>query len=158
MRPRSWRLRLVWMLSIAMCCWVFPEPTGGFGYGDEGFTGVDLGTPSEKALGKSAYLRHRFTTEREFTKLELRCRRDDGIIVYLDGKEVARDNMRKGNEAYRLAATRTVSGAAETAVFRIPLGAFSLPAGEHVLVISLHNIEKPSSDLCIGGITLVEVE
>jgi hypothetical protein len=133
-------------------------PAGGFGYGDEGFSGVDLGTPLEKMLGKSAYLRHRFTTERKFTKLELRCHRDDGIIVYLDGKEMARDNMSEGDEAYRLAATRTVYDAAETAVFRLPLGAFSLPAGEHVLAISLHNTERPSSDLRIGGITLVEVE
>ena len=25
MRPRSWPLRLLWMLSIGLCCWVFPE-------------------------------------------------------------------------------------------------------------------------------------
>ena len=31
-------------------------------------------------------------------------------------------------------------------------------SGEHVLAISLHNTEAPSSDLRIGGITMVEVE
>jgi tetratricopeptide (TPR) repeat protein len=135
------------------------EPsTDGFGYGDRDFTGVDIGTPAEKALGKSAYFRHRFTTEKEFTKLELRCHRDDGIIVYLDGKEVGRDNVGKGDEAYHLPAGSTVGDAAETAIFRLPLEDLILPAGEHVLAISLHNTEAPSSDLRIGGITLVEVE
>ena len=133
-------------------------PTGGFGYGDEGFTGVDIGKPAEKELGKSAYFRHCFTTDEEFTNLELRCHRDDGIIVYLDGEEVARDNMSEGEEAYRLPAQWAVSDAAETAVFRLPLEGLTLPAGEHVLAVSLHNTKAPSSDLRIGGITLVEVE
>ena len=95
---------------------------------------------------------------REHTNLELRCRRDDGIIVYLDGQKVARDNMGEGEEAYRLPAQWTIGGATETAVFRIPLEGVTLPAGEHVLAISLHNHKAPSSDLRIGGITLVEVE
>ena len=134
------------------------EPTGGFGYGDEGFSGVDIGTPSTKALGKSAYFRHRFTTGKKFTKLELRCHRDDGIIVYLDGQEVARFNMREGEDAYRLPADWSVGGTDETTVYRLPLVDFTLPAGEHVLAISLHNHAEPSSDLRIGGITLIEVE
>ena len=39
--------------------------------------------------------------------------------------------------------------------FRIPLADLTLPAGEHILSISLHHSETPSSDLHIGGITLV---
>jgi hypothetical protein len=66
--------------------------------------------------------------------------------------------MSEGEEAYRLPAQWSVDGAAETAVFRLPLVDFVLPPGEHVLAISLHNTETPSSDLRIGGITLVEVE
>jgi serine/threonine protein kinase/tetratricopeptide (TPR) repeat protein len=131
---------------------------GGFGYDDEDFSGVDIGTPVTKALGKSAYFRHRFTTEEEFTKLELRCRRDDGIIVFLDGKEVARGNMNEGKETYRLPADWTVGGTDETTVYRLPLEDLTLPPGEHVLAISLHNHAEPVSDLRIGGITLVEVE
>jgi hypothetical protein len=134
------------------------ESTGGFGYGDEGFSGIDIGTPVEEGHGKNAYLRHRFTTAKEFSELELRCHRDDGIIVYLDGEEVVRNNMREGEEAYNLPAQRAVSNSDETAICRIPLKHVILPAGEHVLAISLHNSKGPSSDLRIGGITLVEVE
>jgi serine/threonine protein kinase/Leucine-rich repeat (LRR) protein len=131
---------------------------GGFGYGYAGFNGVDIGTPSTKELGHSAYFRARFTTDKPHSDLELHCLRDDGIIVYLDGKEVARDNMTDGPEAYQLPAARAVSGAEEIAMQRIPLAGVSLPAGQHVMAISLHNPPKPSSDLRIGGITLVEVE
>ncbi len=66
--------------------------------------------------------------------------------------------MREGEEAYRLPAAWTVGGSDETAVFRLPLEGFTLAPGEHVLAISLHNTEEPSSDLRIGAITLVEVE
>ncbi|MEZ5327964.1 MAG: tetratricopeptide repeat protein [Verrucomicrobiales bacterium] len=134
------------------------EAGGGFGYGDDWFTGVDIGTPASKEVGKCAYFRHRFTTTREHTRLEFRCQRDDGIIIYLDGKEVARDNMEKGEEAYHLPAASAVSTVNETTTYRIPLEGLTLPAGEHLLAISLHNLKDPSSDLRIGGITLVEVE
>jgi hypothetical protein len=131
---------------------------GGFGYGDQGFEGTDIGTPLSKALGKSAYFRHRFSTDKPHASLELRCQRDDGIIIYLDGEEVARDNMSAGDEAYRLPAARPIGPEEETNVLRIPLGVESLAAGEHVLAISLHNSTQPSSDLRIGGITLVGMD
>jgi hypothetical protein len=138
--------------------------TGGFGYGEDWFRGVDIGTPEGEpdSLGRhqggSAYFRHRFTTDREHRNLELRCEHDDGIIVYLDGREVARDNMRDGEESYRLPSARPISGNDETTTRRITLAVEGgvLPAGEHVLAISLHNTEDPSSDLRIGGITLGE--
>ena len=136
------------------------EPTGGFGYGDDDddFTGVDIGTPQSKELGKSAYFRHAFTTDREFTNLELHCRLDDGLIAYLDGTEVARDNMLAGYGAYSLPARFTVSDNEEENLIRIPLAGVTLSPGEHVLAISVHNTENPSSDLRIGAISLVEVE
>ena len=57
-------------------------PTGGFGYGDD--SGVDIGTPEGekddegRAFRRGAYFRHRFTTKKQLSNLELRCQRDDG--------------------------------------------------------------------------------
>lgn len=65
--------------------------------------------------------------------------------------------MGEGEEAYQLAAAAAVSNSDETTVFAIPLEG-ELEAGEHILAISLHNTAAPSSDLRIGGITLVEVK
>jgi serine/threonine protein kinase len=133
------------------------DPAGGFGYGDEGFTGVHIGKPENGSTGRTAFFRHRFTTDREVSHLELRCRRVDGIIVYIDGREVIRNNVGEGPVAYDLPATWAVSDLEETTVFRFPLKDFVLPAGDHVLAISLHNTGVPSSDLSIGSISLVEV-
>jgi hypothetical protein len=84
-----------------------PEESGGFGYGDEWFTGVDIGTPADETHRKSAYFRTRFTTDAEHEFLTLRCYRDDGIVVYLDGQEVGRDNVGGGPDSYGLPAVRS---------------------------------------------------
>jgi uncharacterized protein len=119
---------------------------------------VDIGKPIAADLAGTAYFRTRFTTDKPHTHLELRCQRDDGIIVYLDGKEVARDNMSDGPGTYHLRATRKIDSAEEVAIQRIPLSRVSLPVGEHVLAISVHNHAKSSTDLRLAGITLVELE
>ncbi len=129
-----------------------------------GSRGVDLGLP-DPPHRQSAYFRHRFRTEREHRDLLLLCYRDDGIIVYLDGEEVARDNMDPGKEAYELSASRVVSGSVtgdndpvgEQELAAIQLAGI-LPAGDHVLAISLHNrnqVESTSSDLRLGGVRLL---
>ncbi len=133
-------------------------PNGGFGYGDAGFAGVDIGTPFALELGHAAYFRTRFTTDKPHANLELQCQRDDGIIVYLDGKEVARDNMNDGSEAYLLPAVQTIDGPDESAVQRIPLQGLSLATGEHVLAISLHNPAISSSNLRIAAVTLLALD
>ena len=135
---------------------------GGFGYGDAWFTGVDIGLPgvaddNGKRNGKSAYFRHRFSTTKNRANLELRCQFDDGMIIYLDGEEVARVNMSEGAEGYKLPAASAMGGDGERTTFRIPLVDATLEPGEHLLAISLHNPAEPSSDLRIGGISLVEV-
>ena len=137
-----------------------PDETGGFAYGEKNFTGVDLGTPlvrneAGKLLGKAAYFRHPFKTSERLEELELRCRFDDGIIVYLDGKEVARENMSMGEPDYDLPAAKTIGGETELVVNRLKLDGVTLDPGEHVLAISVHNPAKPSSDLRLGGVTLL---
>ncbi|MCA9148377.1 MAG: hypothetical protein KDA92_03710 [Planctomycetales bacterium] len=134
----------------------------GFGYGgvgeDEGdFTGVDLGTPTSENR-KTAYLRHKFVTKEDQENLVLKCQRDDGIIVYIDGKEVLRNNVEKDKaDAYDLFANVTVGGTEETKVNTFKLDT-KLPAGEHVIAISLHNREGGSSDLRVAEISLETAE
>ena len=70
---------------------------------------------------------------------------------------MARDNLCEGPEA-SLPAAGTIDGSEETTIQRILLPGVSLPPGEYTFAISLHNPAKPSSDLRIAGITLVEIE
>ncbi len=132
------------------------DPAGGFGYGLS-FAGVDIGRPANEAHRHTAYFRHRFRTDREHASLELRCQRDDGIIVYLDGKEVLRDNMEPGAEGYLLHCAEPMRPENDGRFHRFPIPG-SLSAGEHTLAISVHNTALPSSDLRLGGVTIVEVE
>ncbi len=127
-----------------------PGPTGGFGYGNPWFDGVDIGSPDKREFGRSAYFRTYFTTKESYSHFELQCQRDDGVIIYLDGKEVGRDNMLSGVEAYDLSAADTYTN--EQKSVRIPLTG-TVPVGKHILAISLHSAER-GEDLRIGEISL----
>jgi outer membrane protein assembly factor BamB len=130
-------------------------PHGGFGYGERDFQGVDIGQPQDRNNRKTAYFRIKFTTEKDYENLVLKCQRDDGIIVYLDGAEVLRDSMGEDDDAYDLFAA-SVAFDDETKVHEFKLPG-NLAAGEHALAISLHNREGGSSDLRIAEISLESV-
>ena len=131
-----------------------PGPHGGFGYGDSDFEGIDIQIPNSTDNRKTAYFRHKFATDRAYHNLVLHCQRDDAIIVYVDGKEVVRDNLRaNAKEAYDLFAEETTSSTDETKVFAYKIKG-SLTPGKHILSISLHNRGGGSSDLRIAEISL----
>lgn len=138
---------------------------GGFGYGEEDFTGVDIGLPdaddpvdtTKPIRRRTAYFRHAFETEKECPALLLKLQRDDGIIVYLDGKEVLRDGMGKQDDAYELMAAETTSGEDETRLREYKLKG-PLRPGKHLLAISLHNRPGGSTDLRIAEISLSEAK
>ena len=130
-----------------------PGPDGGFGYGNEGFEGVDIGPPEDPEDRKTAYLRLRFKTTEPHDALLLKCQLDDGMIVYLNGEEVLRENVGDGDEAHDLFAEQTIAGDDETEVKTFPLEDV-LPLGEHLLAISVHNRKGGSSDLRIAEISL----
>jgi hypothetical protein len=124
---------------------------GGFAYGEDNFTGQDIGTPAPENR-KSAYFRHKFKTDKGFKDLVLKLQRDDGIIVYLDGKEVGRDNVGGADDKYDLYAADSV-GSKEKDPIELKLEGEMEP-GDHILAISLHTRSGGSSDLRIAEISL----
>jgi hypothetical protein len=129
---------------------------GRFGYGDL-FDGVDIKKTANPAHRHTAYFRHAFTTDTKHDHLELRCQRDDGIIVYLDGQQVIRDNVGPGDEAYLLPSTTSMGVENDLEIHRLQIRG-ALSPGNHTLAISVHNTERFSSDIYLGGVTLVAVE
>lgn len=125
--------------------------TGGFGYGDP--VGILWKRPTD-GNRKTAYLRHAFTTNTSYDRLTLKLQRDDGVIVYLDGVEVARNNVSNEKDSYGLMARDTVSAADEAEIVTLPLWIDRLSPGRHILAISLHNRGGNSSDLRIAEISL----
>ena len=83
----------------------------------------------------TSYFRHRFSVEEgsreEFLAVEVL--RDDGVIVYLNGEELLRDNMPDGSVSARTAAwtaTRsTGSSAPQAELAQGTLHAHSAPPG-----------------------------
>jgi secreted PhoX family phosphatase len=79
--------------------------------------------------------------------MELGVMRDDGIIVFLNGVEVVRDNMPAGTITYATLSSTTVDGANESIynIFSIPKANFV--QGVNRISIELHNRGAGSSDL-----------
>jgi len=102
------------------------------------------------------YFRRAFTigSPDDFTSLLLRVRRDDGVVVYLNGSEIFRDNMPAGTPAY----TTPASSAIEPDTYlQQPLGLNGLLAGNNVIAAEIHQASATSSDaafdLALDGLT-----
>ena len=119
---------------------------GPLGYGDPVTTSFVSGVDT-------AYLTKDFTVNLAdlTTTMEFGIRRDDGIIVYLNGEEVIRDNMPTGVVTHTTLSSTTIDGAAETAIniFSIPKNKFV--QGNNRISVELHNRSTTSSDLTIDA-------
>ena len=141
--------------------WALSEDSllGGFGIEREPNQWIDtvnLGGQSapEKPDGGLALFRHSFTTNEPQQHLELHAQVADGVIVFLDGVEVARGGVNEGEDAAKLHAGQDRVGYSAWTPLRIPLKG-RLEPGEHLLAISLHRYSDWKYDLRLAGIQLV---
>lgn len=100
----------------------------------------------------TAYFRSTFEVAanemEDVKKLLVRLRRDDGAIVYLNGKEVTRSNMPPGNVTARTLATSSISGAGETHVYQYVVPMENLANdGSNTIAVEVHQSSPFSSDL-----------
>lgn len=116
----------------------------GYGEGDEA-TVIPFG-PNASQKWITAYFRTRFSVGigTNITGLQLRLKRDDGAIVYLDGREVNRSSMPTETV---LATTLATNPADDGQGFvEVPMDLTTLTAGEHVLAVELHQSAATTSD------------
>lgn len=113
----------------------------GFGDGDEATT------VASDSL--TVYFRHTFDVDdpAEVSDLVASLNADDGAVIYLNGTEVARDNMPTGAITPTTAASSTRYSQAERAVRPFDLPAAALVAGTNVIAVEVHNRRLSSSDL-----------
>jgi hypothetical protein len=116
----------------------------GFGDDDEA-TKVNIGP--EGARFPAIYFRHRFEVADPaiYDSLQLRLRRDDGAVVYLNGDEVFRTNMPAGAIIFTTPAQS--SSTSETTFFTTTLEATLLDAGANILAVEVHQANATSGDL-----------
>jgi hypothetical protein len=115
----------------------------GYGEGDEA-TVLPFGDPANK--WNTAYFRHRFRVDRsaEITSLLLRLKRDDGAVVYLNGREATRSSMEAGLVT---ATTRALNASDDGQLFQsISLSPDLLREGTNVIAVELHQSTAATSD------------
>jgi hypothetical protein len=118
----------------------------GYGDGDEQTTNSYGGNPLLKFV--TTYYRGIFfvTNPASVASLELGLLRDDGAVVYLNGQEIARDNMSGGAITYTTMATGHAGGVDEDTFFKREVPSWLIP-GTNQLAVEIHQDDLDSSDI-----------
>jgi len=119
----------------------------GYGDGDER-TPVGYG-PDAGAKYITTYFRRAFTLTdpSSFTAMNLRVLRDDGVVVYLNGSEVYRNNMPSGSIGYQTTASTNVEGTAESSFHSLAINPGFLVFGANVVAVEIHQVNGSSDDI-----------
>jgi len=123
------------------------------GYGDS----AD-GRPEKTSIGYgpdvnnkyiTTYFRRAFnvTDRTTFRSLTLRVMRDDGVVIYLNGSEVFRNNMPGGAINYLTPASTSVEGAGEYAFYSFAIDPAYLVNGTNVIAAEIHQFNGSSVDI-----------
>ena len=118
----------------------------GYGDGDEA-TVVSYGPRSSNRY-TTTYFRKTISVADAsiFSGYTLRVKRDDGIVVYINGVEKYRNNMPTGTIAYNTWASTNCSDDGNT-WFSSTMAAGSLVTGTNVIAVEIHQFNKSSSDI-----------
>ncbi|MEL7160368.1 MAG: alkaline phosphatase PhoX, partial [Bacteroidota bacterium] len=129
---------------------------GALGYGDEVATEIRFGNdPDNKFI--TTYFRREVNVDLATLpdSIQLAVRRDDGVIVYLNGEEVFRDNMPEGDVDYLTLASATVGGSDELNYYGVNLYPEQFRQGINTIAVEVHQASPSSSDL-VFDLTLDE--
>jgi hypothetical protein len=115
-----------------------------FGYGE----GNEATTINSTNQYKTAYFRQPFvvTNSYDVTNLTLMLRRDDGVIVYLNGIEVLRNNMPTGLVTNSTPALSTAPDDGNH-VFMVSLSPYLLHNGTNLLAAEVHQATATANDM-----------
>jgi len=105
--------------------------------------------PSSTAKYITTYFRKSFsvTNPAAFTTLTLDVIRDDGIVVYMNGNEVFRNNMPTSTIAYNTLSPVAIGGTDESAWITTTLNANTLVSGTNVMAVEIHQQAASSTDI-----------
>lgn len=132
-------------------------PTGQapLGYGGVGNPGwaTEISDGGTLPRNRTTYLRKSFSVSNadSYSALKVNIRRDDGAVVYLNGREIARSNMPDGVIAYADTALAGGFGSGESSYYEetVTLLPGALTEGSNTLAVEIHQESDSSSDLVI---------
>lgn len=140
----------------------FNDASWNTGAGELGFGQATTNTTV--SFGNDASNKHTTTYFRKtfnvssgnYVSATLNVRRDDGVVIYLNGVEIGRDNLPAGQINYDTFALSAVGGQNETTPISFDVPVSLLVAGNNTLAIEVHQVNLTSSDLTLDAELLLE--
>jgi hypothetical protein len=126
----------------------WPSGNAQFGYGDGDETTLLNYGPNPNNKYITSYFRKSFniTNIAAIKKMDVRIKRDDGIVIYVNGTQIYRDNMPTGTIAYNTFSVTNAPDDGNTFLdYFIPLNYFV--QGNNNISVELHQVSLTSSDL-----------
>ncbi|MGI9242408.1 MAG: PKD domain-containing protein [Verrucomicrobiales bacterium] len=118
------------------------------GYGDSQATTIGFGGSSSSKHITTWFRRSFMATDvDQISRLKLSLKRDDGARVFLNGSEIARDNLTSGTVSASTRANNDVSGASEEVLMLYAVDPSLLLEGENLIAVEVHQEAPDSSDL-----------
>ena len=127
----------------------WPDGYAQLGYGElDEETSLGWG-PDKNNRYLTYYFRNSFvvTGTAAYTNVTLSVLRDDGVVVYINGAEVWRNNMPAGAITYTTHAVTNVTGAAENTFYSTTLPPTVLVNGTNRIAVEVHQVSRTSTDL-----------
>lgn len=121
--------------------WPTGTPQLGYGDGDEQTV---LDRPDQ---AMTAYFRNTFQVPELPDTATVQIMADDGAVIYVNGQEIARDNMPAGTIDNDTRASTTRSGGEESALRPYPVPVSALEEGSNTIAVEVHQSYPSSSDL-----------
>ena len=127
--------------------WASANAELGYGDGDEASV-VSYG-PSSSSKYITTYFRKtvNVVNPSQYFSLDLQAVRDDGIVVYINGVEVWRDNMPGGSIGHTTPASSTIAFGSESAWNQVTISSSYLVNGNNVIAVEIHQDSGSSSDI-----------
>lgn len=127
------------------------------GYGDGGEATVVNGGPTSNHYPTTYFRKTISIVDASlFTGYSMQIKRDDGVVVYVNGTEVYRNNMPTGTISYTTWASATASD--DGATFQtVSLPATAFVTGSNTIAVEIHQRNATSSDISFDlGLTGIE--
>ena len=134
-------------LSYDDSAWSTGRAKLGYGVGDEATVIGFGGNPTDRRI--TTWFRQRFSVDDKtgIQHLVLRLRRDDGAVVYLNGREIYRENLPTGEIQSSTTAKADVGSTEEQTFFRRLIPSAELVNGANLLAVEVHQFRTNSPDL-----------
>ncbi|WP_288954941.1 hypothetical protein [uncultured Polaribacter sp.] len=124
------------------------------GYGDKkNITNISYGN-NQKKKHITKYFKKKIILKNKFLAYEFKIQRDDGAVLYVNGKELFKDNMPNSSISNTTLAISTVKDKEEHLFKQFFFDKSIFKEGENIISVSIHQAYEYSSD-CIFSLELI---